>query len=66
MARAIAGVFLTLLGAVWFGQGIGKIHGSFMTDQSEWSTIGAVTVALGLALVASAIRSRRKRTAETR
>lgn len=61
--RAIAGVFLCLLGGVWFGQGIGKIHGSFMTSQSEWTTIGAVTVAIGLALIVSAFVSRKRRTA---
>lgn len=58
--RILGGAFLCLLGGVWFGQGIGRIHGSFMTSQGEWTAIGAATFLGGLALIASAvIRSRR-------
>lgn len=60
MARVVGGVALCLLGGVWFGQGIGRIHGSFMTSQSEWTAIGAVTFLLGLALIASAVLARRR------
>lgn len=66
LTRGLGGVFLCLLGGVWFGQGIGKIHGSFMTGQSQWTGIGAVTVAVGLALLVSAIRIRGKRAPDKR
>ena len=35
-------VLALLVGIVWIGQGIGLIHGSFMTGRIEWAVIGAV------------------------
>lgn len=58
--KITGGVLLCLLGGVWFGQGIGRIHGSFMTSQGEWTAIGAVTFVGGLALVASAVMRARR------
>jgi hypothetical protein len=46
-ARILAAVFL-LSGAVFFGQGIGVIPGSFMTGRSEWAYIGAALVGIGV------------------
>ncbi len=40
-----------LLGAVWIGQGVGLVPGSFMTGRIEWAVIGGVlaaAAALGL------------------
>jgi hypothetical protein len=50
--RRIIGVILVLIGGVWFGQGIGAIHGSFMTGQALWAVIGAVAVFFGISLLA--------------
>jgi hypothetical protein len=43
-------ILMALVGIVWFGQGIGLIHGSVMTDDSKWAIIGAfmVIVAAGI------------------
>lgn len=47
----IAGVLLVLMGGVWILQGINVLPGSFMTGQTRWAVIGAVTAAVGIALV---------------
>jgi hypothetical protein len=60
-ARLIIGVILVLVGAVWFGQGIGAIGGSFMTGEALWAVIGAVCVFFGAALLIGARRARRSR-----
>jgi hypothetical protein len=52
-------VVLLVVGAVWIGQGIGAIHGSFMTGEPLWAAIGAVCVVVGLALEFNASRRRR-------
>ena len=49
--RGLVGVLLCLIGGVWFGQGIGVIHGSFMTDEALWAVIGALAVFLGVSLL---------------
>ena len=48
-------VLALLVGVVWIGQGVGLIHGSFMTGRVEWALIGGVldlvaVVALSLTL----------------
>ncbi|HEX4519309.1 MAG TPA: hypothetical protein VH063_06975 [Gaiellaceae bacterium] len=50
-ARAAIGIVLCLVGGVFFGQGIGVIHGSVMTGEAQWAVIGGVMVALGLGLL---------------
>jgi hypothetical protein len=50
-SRAVLGVALCLVGGVFFGQGIGAIHGSVMTGETQWAVIGGVMFALGLALL---------------
>jgi uncharacterized membrane protein HdeD (DUF308 family) len=57
-ARVIIGVVLVLTGAVWIGQGVGAIGGSFMTGQAAWAVIGAICVFLGVALLIGARRAR--------
>jgi hypothetical protein len=52
------GAFCILAGVVWFFQGIGMLPGSFMTGQRQWAVYGAITVALGFALLAVARRRR--------
>lgn len=39
-------VVALLLGLVWMGQGVGLIHGSFMTGDPLWAVIGAIVSAV--------------------
>jgi LPXTG-motif cell wall-anchored protein len=43
----ILAVLIALIGIVWFGQGIGMIHGSVMTDDSKWAVIGIIMIVVG-------------------
>jgi hypothetical protein len=56
----VIGVLLCLIGVVWIGQGIGTIHGSFMTGHAIWAVIGAVVLAIGIALLSGFARARRQ------
>jgi hypothetical protein len=47
---AVVGVLILLAGAVFVGQGLGYIPGSFMTGDIHWFWIGSVMVVLGLVL----------------
>jgi hypothetical protein len=57
----VIGIVLCLVGAVWIGQGIGVIHGSFMTGEAVWAVIGAVALLFGVSLLVGARRARRNR-----
>jgi len=46
------GVLVLLVGAVFAGQGLGYIPGSFMTGDIRWFWIGSGMVVVGLALAA--------------
>ena len=56
-ARLVVGVLLCLVGAIWFGQGVGWIGGSFMTGQALWAVIGAFAIIFGVTLLRSARRT---------
>jgi hypothetical protein len=47
--RRIVGAALILIGAVWIGQGLDLIQGSFMTGSTFWAVVGALCVVAGLA-----------------
>jgi len=49
MVRQVVGVLVAIVGGIWFFQGIGVIHGSFMTNSVLWLVIGAVVAVGGLA-----------------
>jgi hypothetical protein len=51
IAMMIAGVLLLLVGCVWILQGINVLPGSFMTGQTKWAVIGAITAVAGIALM---------------
>jgi hypothetical protein len=51
---AIVGALILLAGAVFAGQGLGYIPGSYMTGDIRWFWIGSAMVVVGLALVLSA------------
>ena len=61
MVAIVIGVVLCLVGVVWIGQGIGLIHGSFMTGEAVWAVIGAVALLFGASLLVGARRDRRDR-----
>ena len=55
------GILMTLMGALWIGQGLGYVHwpaSSSMLDQRPWADRGAVLAVLGLALILVARRLR--------
>ena len=56
----VVGVLVLLVGAVFAGQGLGYIPGSFMTGDIHWFWIGIAMVVFGLALGAGAFLRRRK------
>jgi hypothetical protein len=59
--RVAIGVGLCVVGAIWIGQGVGWIGGSFMTGEAVWAVIGAVAILFGIALIRGAQRERRNR-----
>jgi hypothetical protein len=50
-ARVAISLILALLGAVWLGQGLGFIGGSFMTGSPFWAVLGAVLLVAGILLL---------------
>ncbi|HEY1738708.1 MAG TPA: hypothetical protein VGI86_08365 [Acidimicrobiia bacterium] len=58
MWRVAIAVVLVVVGAVWFGQGVGLIGGSFMSGEAIWAVIGIVAIVFGLALLRGAQRAR--------
>ena len=62
--RGLLGVVLCLLGGLWIGQGVGAVKGSFMTGHGVWTVIGAVVAAVGVLLIVTAARRRRRATPE--
>lgn len=58
--RTILAIILVALGLVWVGQGTGLLAGrSFMVGDPRWTAIGAVCIAVGIALGWLEIRRRR-------
>ena len=47
------GLLVVLVGAVFAGQGLGYIPGSFMTGDMHWFWIGGAMVVAGLAILAA-------------
>jgi hypothetical protein len=54
----IVGALVLLAGAVFAGQGLGYIPGSFMTGDIHWFWIGSGMIVVGLALAAGALLRR--------
>jgi hypothetical protein len=59
----VIAVLMVLTGAVWIGQGLGYVKGSFMTGDMHWFWIGVGLAVVGLALGATALLYRRPRRA---
>jgi hypothetical protein len=49
-----AGMLLTVIGLVWFLQGINVLPGSFMTGQIRWAVFGGLAMAAGVSVIARA------------
>lgn len=58
--RTVIGVVLCAVGVLWVGQGVGMVHGSSMTGHSQYAALGAVVILLGVGLLLSAWRARRR------
>ena len=56
----IVGVLVLLVGAVFAGQGLGFIPGSFMTGDMKWFWIGSAMVIIGVALGATGVLTGRR------
>jgi uncharacterized membrane protein len=57
----VVGVLVLLAGAVFAGQGLGFIPGSYMTGDMKWFWIGSVMVVVGLVLAVVGFGRRRTR-----
>jgi len=47
----VVGVVALVVGAVWVGQGLGYLPGSFMTGVRTWFWVGLACVLAGLGLL---------------
>lgn len=56
MPRLVVALFLSLVGLVWIGQGLGLIAGSVMTGSMFWAAVGLVLIGIAVAIV---VRERR-------
>ena len=56
MPRLVVALFLSLVGLVWIGQGIGLIGGSVMSGSPFWAAVGIVLIGIAVAIV---VRERR-------
>ena len=56
----VIGVLAVVAGLVWTLQGLGYVGGSFMSGATVWAIIGPLVALAGLALIAVAVRSRRR------
>jgi hypothetical protein len=55
-AQVVIAIILLIVGVVWVGQGVGLIHGSFMTGEALWAVIGAIAILIALALLRGGAR----------
>jgi hypothetical protein len=59
----VVGLLIVLAGAVFAGQGLGYIPGSFMSNDIHWFWIGSAMVVVGLALGGAGFLGRPRRSA---
>ncbi|MFG1779233.1 hypothetical protein ACGFIR_08130 [Micromonospora sp. NPDC049051] len=55
------GLLAVVGGAVWTVQGLGYVQGSVMTDRRIWAVLGPVVLLVGLVVLWSGLRARRRR-----
>ena len=56
----IVGSLLTLMGVIWFLQGINVLPGSFMSGQMKWAVNGGIAAVVGVGLLVFANRRRQR------
>jgi uncharacterized membrane protein HdeD (DUF308 family) len=56
----VLGLIAIVVGVVFAGQGLNLIPGSFMTGDRTWLLVGAVLIVVGIVLVVTALRRRRR------
>jgi hypothetical protein len=47
----VIGIVITVIGIVFFVQGLGLLMGSVMTGQLPWAIFGAILILAGIALI---------------
>ena len=50
-SRLLVVAAMGLVGAVWTGQGLGYVPGSFMSGDLTWALVGAALLVVAVALV---------------
>jgi hypothetical protein len=63
-SRGIVGVALCAVGVLFVLQGTNVMHGSGMSGEGQWTVVGAVLLAVGLASLAWAAARRRRGTTQ--
>ncbi len=56
----VVGLVVLVVGAVFAGQGLNLIPGSFMTGDRTWLLVGAILVVVGLVLIVAGARGPRR------
>ena len=56
--RGAVGLVALAVGSLWIGQGLGDVHGSFMTGHRQYTVLGVVVDLVGLAMLGWAVRVR--------
>jgi hypothetical protein len=56
----IIGGLLTLMGVIWFLQGINVLPGSFMSGQTKWAVNGGIAAVVGIGLLVFGNRGRQR------
>ena len=59
----VVAVLIVLAGAVFAGQGLGYIPGSFMSNDIHWFWIGSAMIVVGLALAGAVFLGRPRKQA---
>ena len=54
----VVGGLLTLMGVIWFLQGINVLPGSFMSGQLKWAVNGGIAAVIGIGMLVFARRGR--------
>ena len=49
-------LLVIVVGAVFLGQGVGVIPGSFMTGSAMWAVIGGIMIVVGIGVLTVAAR----------
>lgn len=57
-SRLFIALLAAVVGAIWLGQGLGFIGGSFMTGSAFWAAIGAVLLVVAVVLLVMEARRR--------